>query len=125
MGAPGALTKIARWWTKIIGLAFGFGLSRNLTDAYSFLMNVWEPEDRLFVFGFSRGAYTARAFCSLLHMFGLIRKGNDILIAYAIQILKRRDENDWKIAEGFRMTYSRECKPYFVGVWDTAGPSAG
>jgi len=45
----------------VMGLAFGVGLLANVGDAYRYLMNVFEVGDRVFLFGFSRGAYTARA----------------------------------------------------------------
>jgi len=119
MGAPNALTAPAKWWTRILGLAFGYGLSQHIADLYGFLMEQYQPEDRIFIFGFSRGAYTARALCSMLHMFGLIREHNDILIPYAVRMLKKCKKDTFKVAEGFRDTFSREVKPYFVGIWDT------
>jgi uncharacterized protein (DUF2235 family) len=56
MGANNALTKIAKWFTKVLGLAFGYRLLDNVGDAYRFLMQNWEKDDRLYLFGFSRGA---------------------------------------------------------------------
>lgn len=119
-GAPNALTKIAKWWTKLLGLAFGYGLADNLAAAYSFLMNEYRTGDRVFIFGFSRGAYTARALCGMLHMFGLLRHYEEVLIPYMIRMM--RDWNDkrmFRIAGQFKKTFSRECKPHFVGLWDT------
>ena len=63
MGSRNALSKVDKLWTKLIGLAFGYGISDNVADAYQFLMRNFEPGDQVFVFGFSRGAYTARALC--------------------------------------------------------------
>src|ERR1700759_3080316 len=45
---------------KILGGAFGFGLSHDVKDAYRFIVTHFEPGDELFFFGFSRGAFTAR-----------------------------------------------------------------
>ena len=70
MGARSALTGITRWWTKVIGLAFGYGISENIADAYQFLMRTYQPGDTLYFLGFSRGAYTARALCGMLHIVG-------------------------------------------------------
>src|SRR5262245_7388450 len=64
---PGALGKIAKKLSELQALAFGAGLSRNVEEAYSYLMDVWEPGDRVFLFGFSRGAYTVRVLAALLH----------------------------------------------------------
>jgi uncharacterized protein (DUF2235 family) len=118
MGARNALTKVSKWWTRVIGLAFGYGISDNVADAYQFLMRKFEPGDRVYVFGFSRGAYTARALCGMLHIVGLLAEYNEALIPYAIRMIKRK-KIDFKIASDFKRTFSRECKPHFVGVWDT------
>ncbi len=135
MEAAGALTAFSRWWTKLAGFAFGYGLKNDIRDIYVFLMNHYEEGDRVFLFGFSRGAYTVRAVAALLHMYGLIRKGNEPLVPYAIRMMKRisaqnagRDRNDDRsavgrtlaVAQQFKHTFSvAECRPYFVGVWDT------
>ncbi len=118
MGARNALTRIGKWWTRVVGLAFGYGVSDNVADAYQFLMKTFEPRDRIYVFGFSRGAYTARALCGMLHIVGLLTKGNEGLIPYAIRMIKQK-HIDFVVAGDFKKTFSRECKPHFVGVWDT------
>jgi uncharacterized protein (DUF2235 family) len=97
-------------------------------------MNYFQEGDRLFLFGFSRGAYTARAVASLLHMYGLIRKGDEPLVPYAIRMLMainraqgRTRANQpsqvralFKLADEFNAHFSgTPCSPYFVGVWDT------
>jgi uncharacterized protein (DUF2235 family) len=133
MEPPGALTGATRWVTRVLGMAFGYGLEADIRDAYVFLMNNFEDGDRIFLFGFSRGAYTARAIASLLHMYGLIPKGNEALVPYAIRMLmaiqkidskrgKRTagEESYFTLARDFKATFSsRDCKPWFVGVWDT------
>jgi uncharacterized protein (DUF2235 family) len=119
-GAPNALTKLAKWWTKVLGLAFGYGLADNLAAAYSFLMNEYRTGDRVFIFGFSRGAYTARALCGMLRMFGLLRQHQEVLIPYMIRMMRNwNDQQVFRIAGQFKKTFSRECKPHFVGLWDT------
>lgn len=118
MGARSALSAISRWWTKVIGLAFGYGISDNIADAYQFLMRTFQQGDRVYMFGFSRGAYTVRALCGMLHIVGLLREDNEGLIPYAIRMLKSK-KIDFGIAADFKKTFCRECKPHFVGVWDT------
>jgi uncharacterized protein (DUF2235 family) len=133
MEPAGALTTFSRQVTKSLGKALGYGLENDIRDAYSFLMENYQEDDRLFLFGFSRGAYTVRAVCSLLHMYGLIRKGNEPLVPYAVRMMMGIDravEHDDKqqqarnryfaLAHKFRETISRtDCRPWFVGVWDT------
>lgn len=118
MGARNALSRIGKWWTKLLGLAFGYGISDNVADAYQFLMRNYQPGDKVYVFGFSRGAYTARALCGMLHAVGLLTPGNEGLIPYAIRMIKAK-KIDFGVAFDFKKTFSRECKPWFVGVWDT------
>jgi uncharacterized protein (DUF2235 family) len=127
MEPAGALTTLARKLTKLMGMAFGYGLADDIRDAYVFLMGRYQPGDRVFLFGFSRGAYTVRAVASLLHMYGLIRPGNEPLVPYAIRMLtslKRGREEDrdayFALARDFRESMScMDCRPWFVGVWDT------
>jgi uncharacterized protein (DUF2235 family) len=121
MGARSALSPIGRAWTKLLGYAFGYGASDNVADAYQFLMRNFKPDDQIYVFGFSRGAYTARVLCGLLHMVGLLREDNEGLIPYAIRLMKTKPLTGdvFKIAGKFKDTFSRPCKPHFVGVWDT------
>ena len=118
LGAKNALTQLGKLWTRVIGLAFGYGLADNLADAYQFLMRNFQPGDLVYVFGFSRGAYTARALCGMLHIIGLLRQGSEGLIPYAIRMIKRH-KIDFMVAADFKKTFSHECKPHFVGVWDT------
>lgn len=135
MAAPGFITKTGALIAEIAGLAFGYGLSDDICDAYTFVSRNFEPGDRLYLFGFSRGAYTVRALASLLHMYGLMVKDNDRLVLYAVRMmwairrLTRKGKPGearnqlikkyFDLAEQFKATFSRECKPYFVGVWDT------
>ena len=118
MGARNALSPVGKWWTRVIGLAFGYGISDNIADAYQFLMKNFQSDDSVYVFGFSRGAYTARALCGMLHIVGLLTAGNEGLIPYAIRMIKQK-EIDFGVAAEFKKTFSRECKTHFVGVWDT------
>lgn len=64
----------------LVGRAFGTGLQSNVADAYEYLINRYQPDDRLFIFGFSRGAFTARALAGMLHKCGLLDKGSKNLI---------------------------------------------
>ncbi|MBL1277612.1 MAG: DUF2235 domain-containing protein [Ectothiorhodospiraceae bacterium] len=108
---------IGKKFGVVLGNAFGYGLQANIEDAYEYLMNRYEPGDKLFLFGFSRGAFTVRALAGMLHKVGLLQKGSKNLIPYASKIYNIPDNDD--IAMGFKATYSHECKPHFIGVWDT------
>src|SRR5262245_1498907 len=124
MEAAGALTSVGRRATKLLGLAIGYGLERDVTNAYAFIMHQYRSDDSLYMFGFSRGAYTVRAVASLLHMYGLLTVGNEPLIPYAIRMMtaanQQKDGSAFDLAADFRETFRGPvCKPHFVGVWDT------
>lgn len=121
MGSPYALSKLSQWWTKVSGLAFGYGLSAALEDCYTFLIENYEEKDSIYIFGFSRGAYCARALAAMIHMYGLVQKGNEPLIRYILKMFKKKQRvsEDFRIADKFKRTFSRSIKIHFVGVWDT------
>lgn len=121
MGSPNALSKFSKWWTKILGLAFGYGIGGALEDCYAFLMEHYQENDSIFLFGFSRGAYCARALAGMIHMYGLVRPGNEPLIRYVLKMFKKKKKTheDFHLADEFKATFSRPCKIHFAGVWDT------
>ncbi|MEV7738912.1 DUF2235 domain-containing protein [Streptomyces sp. NPDC088921] len=84
MSSATARGPAGRWLSRMCGLAFGTGLKANLTESYTYLMQHWQPGDHVYVFGFSRGAYTARALVGMLNKPGLMRPGSENLVAYAV-----------------------------------------
>ncbi len=97
--------------------ATGHGLQKNVLDAYQFLMECYETGDKVYLFGFSRGAFTARSLAGMLHKCGLLRSDNDNMVEYASKMYNSK--NNAKTAEGFKATFSRPCPVHFIGVWDT------
>ena len=87
MEPVGPETPLARCRQKILGFCFGYGLANDIRDAYVFLMKHYEPGDKAFLFGFSRGAYTVRAVASLLHVYGLAQPGNEALVPYITRMM--------------------------------------
>lgn len=111
-----------------------------MAEAYAYLMDVWEPGDQVFLFGFSRGAYTARVLAAVLHAFGLLPRGNTNLVPYVLRLLRaaRAERNArtatsgldrWtKLCDDFRWTFGRQVVEgdqdrrfgvHFLGLWDT------
>ena len=88
---------------RTLGKAFGAGLQQNIEDAYRFLMDRYEPGDKLFLFGFSRGAFTVRALAGMLNRCGLLQKGSLNLVPYASRIYNDRARHE--TAPGFKRTY--------------------
>ena len=71
---PGGITdigRIGRWIYNLIGQATGLGLTANIVDCYAAIIRVWQPGDRIFLFGFSRGAYTVRCIGGVLALCGV------------------------------------------------------
>lgn len=118
---------IGRSWSVVKGLAFGSGFRENVLDAYRYLMQHYNSGDRVFLFGFSRGAYTARALAGLLHGYGLLCRGNESHLPYAwrtytqrIQEGKQQERHSIPADFSFRDTFShRDFILHFVGFWDT------
>jgi hypothetical protein len=77
----------------------------------------------VYLFGFSRGAYTARALASLLKMFGLLHPGNEAQIPYVLRMFERRHKENHRAlldeAKQFQEVFSRPCLIHFAGLWDT------
>lgn len=107
-------------WT---GGAMGVGLSDNVKDGYQFLMHNYTQNDEIYLFGFSRGAYTVRSLAGLIRKCGLLRKEHSARIGEAYDIYRiRGDDPDSDRAEKFRTNYSWHPTPIqFIGVWDTVG----
>jgi uncharacterized protein (DUF2235 family) len=107
---------------RIIGGAFGVGLSRNVEDTYRFVVANYEPGDELFFFGFSRGAFTARSTVGLVRNSGILKPqyADRVPEAYALY-RNRRTHPRGTEAQLFRRSYSFETRIRFVGVWDTVG----
>jgi uncharacterized protein (DUF2235 family) len=84
MYATAARPPVGRWLSRVLGLAFGTGLRENVAEAYTYLMQNWRPGDSVYVVGFSRGAYTARALVGMLTKPGLMRPGSENLVPYAV-----------------------------------------
>ncbi|MFE7646603.1 DUF2235 domain-containing protein [Streptomyces phaeoluteigriseus] len=107
---------------RLRGGAFGVGLSRNVLDAYEFLVETYEPDDELFLFGFSRGAFTARSLAGLLRHCGILRRDHVGRIPEAWALYRDRIERPTgATATLFRRSYARETRIHFIGVWDTVG----
>jgi uncharacterized protein (DUF2235 family) len=107
---------------RLRGGAFGFGLSRNVFDAYHFLMDNYEDGDELYFFGFSRGAFTARSLAGLVRNCGILRRENADRIEEAWTLYRSSADKPSGVASTlFRRAYSYEPRIHFIGVWDTVG----
>ena len=129
---PGTITAFGRRLSEYWDLAFAGDLLFRVERAYQYIMDYWEPGDRVFLFGFSRGAYTVRVLAGLLHVLGLMPRGGSNLLPYVTRLFKsirsERSANYWKLCDEFRRTFARPIlegsnerhfRVHFLGVWDT------
>ena len=106
---------------KLVGGAFGTGLWRKIKDGYTKIAHVYEAGDQLFLFGFSRGAYTARSLAGMIAACGLPTKNfNDDLVDTAFKAYRDKDDRQSLLAtlKDYGMV---AAKITMVGVWDTVG----
>lgn len=106
---------------RLGGLAWGDGVWTNVAEAYRFLIEHYQPGDRIFLFGFSRGAFTVRAVAGLIHLCGLLEREHEnllpaLLAVYRSAAGKKRDLAGAALHERFSRS---EVKVHFTGVWDT------
>lgn len=107
---------------RLSGGAFGVGLSRNVLDGYRFLIDNYESGDLLYLFGFSRGAFTARSLAGLIRNSGILRRENVGRIDQAWVLYRSSADTPRGVAATlFRRAYSFEPRIQFIGVWDTVG----
>ena len=133
-------------WLRLIGGAFGWGLSRNIRQAYAFLCLNYEPGDQIFMFGFSRGAFTVRSLAGMVLEIGLLER--DVLLKAGHnrdKVLKkllrahrstpeeslRTGKNRWEKAKQTRLDKAYKIGDFdkgalrtdvdirCIGVWDT------
>ncbi|GLB38659.1 putative uncharacterized alpha/beta hydrolase domain (DUF2235) [Lyophyllum shimeji] len=116
---PGVVSPIFLWGAKILDEAFAWYLDAHVIEGYKFLMNNYRVGDRICIFGFSRGSYTARALAGALHKVGLLPRENEQQIPFAYKLYKREDAAGLALCAGFKQTFCQDVKVEFVGVWDT------
>lgn len=154
----GTLGRIYTWgWLRqrlnnFLGLAFGLGLDKNVLKAYEFIVTHFEEHkvkgkdrpvgDNIYVFGFSRGAHTARVLAALIYEVGVLKPdqihlSGAALTAYKQSGAKNRIEQDSVSSETYegnganfrRVAATRTAAIKFLGVWDTVSsvfiPNAG
>lgn len=134
---------------KLAGGLFGHGIVENLADAYRFLIFNYTPGDEIYVFGFSRGAYTARSFAGLLSTCGILRRSDAARVTGAVMLYQQRKANNSSF-DAKMMSFRGEFSPHvcvsdtedrwrcqnvpnytpgsspqvritYLGVWDTVG----
>lgn len=140
--------RVLGWIANRLAGAFGFGLNENIVEAYTHLVFNYEPGDQIYVFGFSRGAFTARSFCGLLNNAAVVDRRNLHAIREAVEHYTSRNSDKAPSSLESKMFRYRNCpnaclakdvewleqafpnhdhaqkhelKVDYLGVWDTVG----
>lgn len=140
LARPDPWTKFRQDAIAVLGLMTGYGLDDNVLAAYTFLINNYEEDDNIFLFGFSRGAYTVRVLAALIHKVGLLAPQQQNLAGAALTAYKQFRETalamvaqssddgqseegpqsqDDRAAQFARIVSVRWPTIKFLGVWDT------
>lgn len=123
------------FYNRVVGGGIGLGLDRNIMSAYRWLADTYRPDDCIYLFGFSRGAYTVRSLGGMISVCGLAD--------FAAKSLP--EEKQWEVVDEIFETYRKEkgergslshlrfhntpegkegkekTPVWFLGVWDTVG----
>lgn len=144
---PGVGTKTANagffggLLNRVGGGAFGWGLDRNIKQAYAYVCKVYEPGDEILIFGFSRGAYTARSLAGMIRKCGLLEDygGHALNAAFKLYksagegnrpdspaVMAKRKQNSPRFATSEAERIQRNdgsavVRISYIGVWDTVG----
>ncbi|MEM9032139.1 MAG: DUF2235 domain-containing protein [Pseudomonadota bacterium] len=145
VGTGRGATRLARWHDRILGGAMGLGLNLNLEEAYRSLVFAYEPGDEIYLFGFSRGAFTARSLAGFIRSAGIPDRSQVSRIpealaryrslaydthpdhedslafrqSYAPRLFTSPVEADWRFLNGHPP--GQPLKIAYLGVWDTVG----
>lgn len=126
---PGPLLGPVSFLLRPLESTVGIGLYRNVKQLYRALVDHYDEGDTVYLFGFSRGAFTVRALAGLIHRCGLAKKGGAWFGVLFWQIWWRRykpmkfdraEMKDWRDRRG-----QRACEIHFLGVWDTVKSYGG
>lgn len=118
----GTLGFVDKW----IGGGLGAGISQNIQQAYRFIANNYYEGDELFLFGFSRGAYTVRSLAGFIGTAGLLEKENlrfvpEAYAFYRLPLNKRAGSRPERRLQRLKRPPRTGIPIEFIGVWDTVG----
>ncbi|KDN37486.1 hypothetical protein RSAG8_10148, partial [Rhizoctonia solani AG-8 WAC10335] len=117
--SKGFSTPIGVAISKAADMALAYGLQNHVTEGYEFLMQNYRDGDKICLFGFSRGAYTARALAGMLHKVGLLPRANYQQVPFAYHMYQRDNDEGWEMSNGFKQAFSIDVEIHFMGLFDT------
>lgn len=116
----------------VSGGMFGIGINEEVIRAYEWLLEHYEPNAKVFIFGFSRGAFTARSLAGFISKCGLLKPGSPVSMkqlyaryrkgtAQSVRALGKVVESELSQEDKWIKEYARPVPIWFQGVWDTVG----
>ena len=127
IGTAGS-TGIQKKLDRLFGGALGKGIDENIQQAYRFLCLNYSPGDEIYLFGFSRGAYTVRSLAGLMYNSGLLARPHIRQIPKAYELYRNNLKPDHPDITKFRQTYDFKTEKYddrvpitLLACWDTVG----
>ncbi|KAJ7088156.1 hypothetical protein C8R44DRAFT_991193 [Mycena epipterygia] len=114
--SPKFVTPLTTKISLILDSMIAWNLDSHIMAGYEFLMQNYTANDRICIFGFSRGAYIARSLAGMLHKVGLLPVDNHQQVPFAYRMYARADLTQ---ANAFKKAFSNDVPIDFVGVWDT------
>ena len=116
---------VGSYYARVRGGAVGLGIMKNIQDGYRFIVQNYDPGDEIFLFGFSRGAYTVRCLAGMLNNCGVLTRPNADQIPDAFAFYKngkaRPSSGEAEKWRGKRCHDADRGPVDFIGVWDTVG----
>jgi uncharacterized protein (DUF2235 family) len=118
---------------RLRGGAFGRGINTAIISAYEWLIENYADGDEIFIFGFSRGAYTARSLSGFIAKCGLLQSGAPLGVNQLYKRYRTKDMRtimtlheaqsraDFSDEETWMLNYARVVPIKFVGIYDTVG----
>jgi uncharacterized protein (DUF2235 family) len=123
LSTSGTIAKLKNWYIKAKDSAIGTSFDDHVVGGYKFLMQYYSPGDNIYMFGFSRGSYTARFLAEMIDWVGLITHGNEEMIQFAWRTFskwkaidsnnkeaKMKQKKAYEFMVAFRETFSRPVR---------------
>lgn len=112
---------------KFLDMLTAKTLNVRVKDAYVYLMKHYEEGDKIYLFGFSRGAYTVRMLAGMIKLYGILFSGNESHLEYifndygriSVDPLKSERHKYFGLANRIKHSFSHKPEIYFMGIWDT------
>lgn len=117
-----------KWYDRLPGGAFGWGIDYNIQNAYQFLCFNYKPGDEIYLFGFSRGAYTARSLAGMMYCSGLLSPQQVEQVPEAYRLYRDRsmppksgEAKEFRSNYAVRLDGADQIPITLLGCWDTVG----